>query len=169
MYEDSWYVDTVGTGHTVLAVVAGDVLQPNNLLSHLAVQVFFLLFSQRLQRAVGQKVILQVFHIGHAAEHGEHALRRSGIAEGPRGHRPLEVLLLQFGHQVLRQLHQSPAEQRFHNDGGYAALLQFGIEVAGIDIALVNLVSKVPVQIIQLYLAEVPVIFIVPAEHLVEH
>ena len=169
MDEDGGDVDAIGTGHAVLTVVAGDILQTDNAVSHLAVQVVLFLFGQRLQRTVAQQVILQVLHIGHAAKHGEHTLWRTGIAEGPRGNGAFRVLLLQFAHQVLRQLYQSPAQQGFHDDGRDTELLEFGVEVAGIDVALINLVGIVPVQVVQLYLHEVPVIFVVTAQHLVEH
>ena len=52
VYEDGRYVDAVGARHTVLAVVAGDVLQADNLLGDVGIQVFHLFLSQRHQRTV---------------------------------------------------------------------------------------------------------------------
>ena len=109
-----------------------------------------------------------MLHIRHTAEHGQHALRCAGKAECPRGHAALGRLLLQFHHQILRQLHQSAAQQGFHDDGRYASLLQFGIEVAGVDVVLADHVGKVPVQVVQLYLHKVPMILLVGGDDLVE-
>ena len=47
--------------------------------------------------------------------------------------------------------------------------MKFGIEVTGIDIVTADLVGIVPVQIVQLYLHEVPMIFLIEGQHLVEH
>ena len=69
MYKDSWNVNTIGTGHTVFAVIAGDGLETNDTLGHVFVQVGLLLFRQRLQRTIGEQVVFQVFHEGHATEY----------------------------------------------------------------------------------------------------
>ena len=106
MYEDSGNIDAIGTGHAVLTVVTGNILQPYNLTRHLLVQVFLLFRGQRLEGAIGQQVVLQVLHVGHTREHGEHSLGSTGIAEGPRGHATLRVVLFQLLDEVLRQIGQ---------------------------------------------------------------
>ena len=43
------------------------------------------LLLQRHERTIGEQVILQVLHIGHTREHGEHTLVGACIAESPGG------------------------------------------------------------------------------------
>ena len=168
MYEDGGNVDTVRTGHAVLTIVAGNILQTDNALGDVFVEEALLGLGERHQRAVGEEIVLEVFHIGHAAEHGEHTFGRAGIAESPRGHATLRVLALQFGGEILWQVSQTATQQGLHDDGRNAALLEFGIQVAGIDVAAVDLVGIVPVKVVQLYLYEVPMVFVVHGQHLVE-
>ena len=169
MYEDGGNINTIGTRHTVLAVVAGNVFQTHNPVSHVIVQISHLLFRQRLQRTIAQQVVLQVLHIRHSAEYGEHTLRGSCISESPRSHATLRSLLFQLCHEILRKLHQSSAQQRLHNDGRNVAFLQLGIEIAGVNIAAIDFVGIVPVQVVQLYLNKIPMVFFMTGHHLVEH
>ena len=168
MYEDARNVNAVGTGHTILAIVAGDVFEAHNLLRHILLQVFHLFFSQRHQRAVAEQVVLQVLHIGHTAENGQDAFGSACIAEGPGGNAPLGVVLLQLRHQVLGQLDQTATQQRFHDDGRNTAFLQLCIQVAGVGVVLVDFVGIVPVEVVQLYLHEIPLVFIVVLQEPVE-
>jgi hypothetical protein len=43
MYEDGRDIDTVRTRHAILTIVAWDILKPDNLLSHLIVEISHLL------------------------------------------------------------------------------------------------------------------------------
>ena len=79
------------------------------------------------------------------------------------------VALLQFCGQILWQIGQAAAQQRFHDDGGNAALLQFGIQIRGVGVAAVDFVGIVPVQVVQLYLHKVPVVLVVPRQQGVKH
>lgn len=83
MNEDTRDVNAVRTRHTVFAVVAGYVLKTEDLVGNIGVQIIHLGIVERLQRTVTQKIVLQVLHVGHAAENGEHALWSAGIAESP--------------------------------------------------------------------------------------
>ena len=83
MDEDGMNVDAIGTRHAVFAVVAGNVLQSDDALGDLLVQIALFLFCQRYQRTIAEQVVLQVLHVSHAAQYGEHTLWRAGIAEGP--------------------------------------------------------------------------------------
>ena len=65
-------VDAVGARHAILAVVAGDGVVTHDFVGD-AVEELLLLVGQLLQRAVGAQVLLEVFHIGHAAQHRQHA------------------------------------------------------------------------------------------------
>ena len=107
MYEDSGNINAIGTRHTVFAVVTWYILQSDDLMGNLIVQIFHLLVRERHQRAVTKQVVLQMFHIGHAAQYRQHTFRGTGIAEGPRSHRPLWGMTLQLGHQILRQVCQT--------------------------------------------------------------
>ena len=78
-------------------------------------------------------------------------------------------MTLQLSHQILWQVSQTTTQQRFHDDSRDATLLEFVIEVAGIDIVLADLVGIIPVQVVQLYLHEVPVVFVLQGEHLIKH
>ena len=83
MYEDGRDVNAIRTRHAVFTVVAGNILQTHNALCYILVQEALLFLCQRYQRTVRQQVVLQVFHIGHAAEYGEYSLWCSCIAECP--------------------------------------------------------------------------------------
>ena len=107
--EDARDINAIGARHAVLAVVAGNGLNAHDLLSHLFVQELLLFLGQRLQWAVAEQVVLEVFHIGHAAQYGEHAFESACVAESPRGHRLLWLPLLQFRHDELWQAGQSSA------------------------------------------------------------
>ena len=71
VHEDGRNVDAVGAGHAVLAVVAGDGVVTHDFVGD-AVEELLLLVGQLLQRGVGAQVLLEVFHIGHAAQHRQH-------------------------------------------------------------------------------------------------
>ena len=65
--EHSGYVDAVGAGHAVLAVVAGD----GRVFVHLAGSLLeegLVIIGQGHERGVGADIVLQVLHVGHAAE-----------------------------------------------------------------------------------------------------
>ena len=65
-------VDAIGARHAVLAVVAGNGVVAHNLVGD-AIEKVLLLVGEFLKRTVGAQVLLEVLHIGHAAQHGEHA------------------------------------------------------------------------------------------------
>ena len=78
-------------------------------------------------------------------------------------------MALQFGGQILRQIRKASAQQGFHDDGGNLQLLQLVVEVVGVNIVFADLVGEVPVQIVQLYLHEIPMVLVVQGKNLVEH
>ena len=57
---------------------------------------------------------------------------------------------------MLGQIDQPAAQQRFHDDDGDAPALEFGVEVAGVDIAPRNQLGVIPVHIVHLDLDEIP-------------
>ena len=66
VYEDGRDVNAVGARHTVLTVVAGNILQTNDSLCNLLVKVTHLRLLKRNQRTIRQQVVLEMLHIGHA-------------------------------------------------------------------------------------------------------
>ncbi len=133
------------------------------------VEELLLVFGDGFQRTIRQQVVFQVLHVGHAAEHGQHTFGRTGIAECPRRDAVLRVALLHFLCQILRHVCQSASEQRLHDDRRDAPLLQFVVEIDGIGIAVVDFVSPLPVEVVELYLHKVPLALVMAGEEVVEH
>ena len=102
MYEDGRDVNAIGTRHTILTVVAWDILKSYDLVGYFIIQIPHLVIRQGHQRTIRQKVVLQVLHISHTTQNGKHAFRGSCITESPRCHRPLWRMTLQLCHQILR-------------------------------------------------------------------
>ena len=125
-----------------------------------------LLCGHGLQRRVGLQVVLQVFQVGHAAQDGQYACRCPGKTERPGGDAQLRKALFEASHDVFGHLGEASSEERFHDDGGDVPFLQLGIEVVGVDIVARGIA---PVEVVELYLHEVPVYPVVHGEHLVEH
>ena len=122
MYQYGRNVNSIRARHAVLAVVArnGRVAQQclRRLFEEFAVGV-----GQLVERREGAQVVLQVLHVGHAAQYGQHAGKRSREAEGPRSDALLGAALAEFGGDVVVYVRQASAQQRFHDDGRNAARL----------------------------------------------
>ena len=129
MGEDRRDVNAVGTGHTILAIGAGHGLEVGIYISYLLEQFQFVVV-QRLMGRIGTDIVLQVLHIGHTAEHGEHSGLVAGKAESPRRHRRLRVALLEQTDGVVVEVDQLAAKKGFHNESRYVALFEFAIKVA---------------------------------------
>ena len=82
MYEDTRDVNTIRTGHAILAVITRNGLHLHYLLRN-AFKKSILFLRSRLQRTVGEEVVFEVLHICHTREYRQDTLRRTGIAEGP--------------------------------------------------------------------------------------
>ena len=165
MYEDGRDVESVGARHAVIAVVAIDGGIALDERCRLVLQPVLLLHGERFQGRVCAQVVLQVFHIRHAAEHGEHGGFGADVAEGPRSHAVLRLALLEVRHDVVGHLRQTSAEQGLHDNDGDVPPHQFFVEVlAGASLVLL----VVPVDVVGLNLHEVPVILVVVCEGPVE-
>lgn len=83
MYQDGRNVNSIRARHAVLAVVAryGGVL--HHQICRI-IQILSFLFCEWYQWRVSTDVILQMFHISHAAQHCQYILGRTGITECPR-------------------------------------------------------------------------------------
>ena len=168
MEQDGRDVEPVGAGHAVFTVVAGDRVELHHQVGGL-LQEGELLVRERVERAVGGEIVLQVLHAGHAAQYGQHPGERPRKTEGPRGDAPFGFALLEARHDVVGHVREAPAQQRFHDDGRDAALLQLAVEVLGIGVPLVDLLGVAPVEVVELDLHEIPLVAIVFGEHAVEH
>ena len=165
MGEDRRDVQSVGAGHAVLAVGAGDGGVAEHHLCRI-LQQGELLPGELLEGGIGADVVLQMLHVGHAAQHGEHPGPCTREAEGPRGGALRRALLLEASDQIVVQPREATAEQRFHDNDRDVALLQFAVEVFGIEFAA----RSIPVDIVQLDLDEIPLrlALVVHGQHVVE-
>ena len=162
------YVYAIGAGHAVLTVVAGyDGVTQVEFRYLLQEGVVFL--RQWLQRGVSAQVVLQVFHIGHATQHGEHAGPSAREAERPRGDAAFRLSLPETGHEIVGQIAQPASQEGLHDHGGNTSLLQLPIEVDGIGVSVVHLLGVLPVHVVKLYLHKVPLVFVVLGEQIIKH
>ena len=99
-----------------------------------------------------------MLHVGHAGEHGQHAVGSSCETESPRGHTTLRLALFHLGGYVVRHVGKTSAKEWFHYYGWNSTFFQFSIKIHGIGVARVYLVSVVPVEVVELYLHEVPMV-----------
>ena len=72
MREYAGDVEPVRARHAVLASVARHHREIGENFRNVF-EEFVFLFVERFERCVGAYVVLQVFHVGHAAQHGEYA------------------------------------------------------------------------------------------------
>lgn len=89
--------------------------------------------------------------------------------ERPRGHAHLRLALLETGDDGARHVGEPAAQQRFHDDGGNVPFAQFAVKIFGVGIPRIDPLGVFPVQIVQLDLHEIPLVFVVPREQMVEH
>ena len=101
--QDRGDIDAIRAGHAILAIVARDGRVGHHQLGRL-LEKRQLVVAQRHEGRIGPDVILQVLHIGHAAQDGQHLRGRAGETEGPRGDAALRHPLLQAEHDVLRHV-----------------------------------------------------------------
>ncbi len=97
-----------------------------------------------------------MLHVGHAAEHRKHTFGSSGVTESPRSHAVVGTALLVLLLDVLVDLSESAAEQWLHYHHRYVTLMQFVVEIFGIGVARIARLGMLPVEIVHLYLHEVP-------------
>ena len=110
MGEDAGDVQAVRARHTVLAARAGDGGIFEHQLGSICEQGELIL-GARVERRVGADVILQVLHIAHSAEHGEHSREGAGKAEGPGCDALLRTALLQTLAQMASQVRERRSDE----------------------------------------------------------
>ena len=112
-----------------------------------------------------------MLHIGHPAEHGEHAVGCACKSECPTGHAALRLTLFHLRHNRVRHIGQTTAKKGFHDNGRNAPLLQFAVKIDGIGVAVVDFVGILPVEVVELNLYKIPVVasFIVPFQEHIEN
>ena len=150
--EDRRDVQPVGAGHAVLALGAGHGGVFEHQLRGIFEQRQFLA-GAGFERRIGADIVLKVLHVGHAAQHGQHSGPGTRVAEGPRSGALGRTALLEPFDQMVVQPRKAPAEQRLHDHGRDAALLQLAVEIFGID---VSVRSMLPVDVVHLDLDEIP-------------
>ncbi len=80
--ENRRYVNAVGAGHAVVAVIAGYGVVASYLVGGTGEEsVFFI--ADWLERRICGEVVGEMVHVGHAAEHREYSLGSTGEAESP--------------------------------------------------------------------------------------
>lgn len=107
MYQYGRNVNSIRARHAVLAVVAryGGVL--HHQICRI-IQILSFLFREWYQWRVSTDVILQMFHISHAAQHCQYILGRTGITECPRRHTAFGFALLQPCHNMVGDIGEPP-------------------------------------------------------------
>ena len=127
-----------------------------------------LILAQRFQGGAGAYIVLQMFHEVHATEGREDARIHAEVSERPGRQAAVGVMLFEHGCRMVLKFSQSSAKERLHDNNGDIALGQGIVEVLGVDVFGFYLVGVVPVDIVHLYLCEVPVVLVVEGHHLVE-
>ena len=84
--QDRGNVDAIRAGHAILAIVARDGRVGHHQLGRL-LEKRQLVVAQRHEGRIGPDVILQVLHIGHAAQDGQHLRGRAGRGRPPDSNR----------------------------------------------------------------------------------
>ena len=110
-----------------------------------------------------------MLHIGHAAEDGQHIGVSPGKAECPRSHAAVRLGLLQTRHHMVVQVRQTASEQRLHYYGRDAAFGKLSIEIFSVCVARIDFLGMLPVEIVELNLHEIPFVFVVLRQKIVEH
>ena len=82
VHEYGGNIDAIGTGHTIVAFVAWNVLEVIDVFGNLHEECI-LFFRDGLQWSVGGDIVTKMLHVGHTAECGEHTLGSSCITESP--------------------------------------------------------------------------------------
>ncbi len=70
---------------------------------------------------------------------------------------------------MVGHIREASSEQRLHDDGGNTAFDEFVVEIFGICVARLRVYFVFPVEIVELYLNEIPFIFVVVGKQAVEH
>ena len=153
--QDCRYVEAVGARHTVVAIVAWYGIVAQYLVGGAGQESVFL-GTDWLEGRICSKVVGKMLHIRHAAQHGEYAFGGTGKSEGPRGNAVVGSAFLHLVDNGDRHVGKAAAEQRLHNDHGYAALVELIIKVFGIHVAFAFFLRAVPVYIVELDLHEIP-------------
>lgn len=163
VHQDRRDVDAVGTRHAVLAVVAGDGVHGYHLLRHF-LQEPQLVSRQRLKRSETSQIVLQMLHLGHAAQDGMDVGVGSAETERPRRHATFRLPLLHSGHDGVRHSCQTATQQRLHNHCRDVAPGKFVVQILRVGVARIGLLGVFPVQIVHLYLDEVPLVLVMTGQ-----
>ena len=169
MREDTRYVQSVRAGHAVVAGGAGDGFQFVDVSGERQEPLLFFR-REGNKRRIGRDILFEVLQIRHTREDGQHAFGISRKAERPRSRRIAAVFLAHLGGDSVRLFGKTTAQQRLHDHCWNTTFVQLRVEVIGIGVARVDLVGIMPIEVVQLYLHEVPMVlaFVVPLKEGVE-
>ena len=70
---------------------------------------------------------------------------------------------------MVGHVREAAAQQRLHDHGGDTAFLKLAVKIFGVGVARIHLFGMVPVDIVELYLHEIPLVFVVPRQQVVEY
>lgn len=102
MQQNGGNVQSVGTRHAIFAVVARDDRIGKHYLRRIFQQSQFF-FRARVEGRIGAEIVLQMFHIRHAAQYRQYFGEAPGKAECPGSYTLLRAMLFQACHQVVVQ------------------------------------------------------------------
>ena len=155
MQQDGRNIDVIRTRHAIFTIVTRDKRITDKLLGS-GIQEIHIVLCQRFQWRISLHIFLQMFHVRHATEDGQHIRMGAGKTEGPRCNGHIRTTLLQdFGNMGMH-IGQTTTQQRLHNHSRNVSLGKFTIQIFGIDVSRMFFLSMTPVYIVQLNLHEVP-------------
>ena len=112
------------------------------------------------------EVVLEVLHVGHAAQGGKDARMGADEPECPGGDGCVRIALFELGCDVLRDIAEPAAKERFHDRDRQFQAVQLLVEVFCIDIAYAVCVA--PVHVVHFDLDEIPVVLLMGLEQFVK-
>ena len=109
MGEDARNVQPVGTRHAILA----GRTRYRRIFQHRLRRIFEqgkFLVRAHIERGEGADIVLQMLHVGHTAQYGQHTGKRGGETECPRSDALLRTALFQACVQIVRQSGKAAAQ-----------------------------------------------------------
>lgn len=168
--EDARDIDSIRTGHAILAVGAGNERIVDEDLSHVIKHIEFLV-GTRIERTISAEVVFEMFHVSHTAKHSKYFGETTRIAESPGSNALRRTHLLHTLCSKFWNLGEAAAEEGLHDNGGNIALLELAEEIFAIGVRRIYLLGMLPIDIIELNLHEIPMIltFVVKFKEIIHH
>ena len=109
MQQHTRNIQPIRAGHTVFTVITGDGGILHHQVGCIVEELNFLLL-ERLQRTKRVQIVLQVFHIGHAAQDGQHSGMRSCETESPGCDAAVRLPLFETGNDMVVHFGKTSAQ-----------------------------------------------------------